>query len=144
VFSFGVKMEVRVSITSQFEPYDRFNVIHNTEEWDHFIGVIVKGNREAADSLGMVLFELLRAMSEGPDGFLRSLNTVKLGLERLFPFTTTHKSSFMLFLYELEGLLGELPAMPIAPLIERAEASARKVAGAPPLRPPRPKRKRKN
>jgi len=83
---------------------------------DYFIAAIARDNRDSADALGLVLFELIRALRDGPDGVQRSLNTLRLRLERLFLFTNTHKSSFTLFLCELEGLPGEMPVTLTAPL----------------------------
>ncbi|HYM00675.1 MAG TPA: hypothetical protein VEZ90_17100 [Blastocatellia bacterium] len=122
-----------MSVTSTFEPYDRNNVFHDSGEWDHFLESIVNGNRESADSLGLVLYKLLRGMSEGPDGFERTRNTLKLGMERLFPLTTTHNLSFTLFLYEMECLLimDDSPRNLIGAAIDRAESSAREIDGDP-------------
>jgi len=118
-----------MSVTSRFEPYDRANVFHDIEEWDHFLGAIVQGNRDAADSLSLILYKILRVMSEGPAGVERTLNTLKLGMERIFPFTTTHGSSFTLFLYEMECLLTieDSPINLITAAIERAEATAKEI-----------------
>ncbi|MGH9829301.1 MAG: hypothetical protein ACREDR_39280 [Blastocatellia bacterium] len=118
-----------MSVTSRFEPYDRDNVFHDSEEWDHFLDCIVNGNRASADSLGLVLYKLLRVMSEGPEGIERTRNTLKLGMERLFPLTTTHNSSFTLFLYEMECVLtgNDSPRNLIGGAIERAESAAREI-----------------
>src|SRR5258708_27927887 len=70
-------------------------------------------------------------MSEGAAGFDVTVNTVKLGMERVFPLTTAHRSSFTLFLYEMEGVLSidDLPDNLIGAAIERAEAFAREFYG---------------
>ena len=118
-----------MSVTSTFEPYDRNNVFHDPEEWDHFLESVVNGNRDSADSLGLVLYKLLRVMSERPDGVQRTLNTLKLGMERLFSLTSTHNLSFTLFLYEMECLLtpDDWPRNLIGPVLDRAESSTREI-----------------
>jgi hypothetical protein len=117
-----------MTLASAFYPFDRENVFCGAEEWDAVLSGVAKENPEAARDLAVLMYETIGVISQGPAGVERALNTLKLGVERLFQHAYTCDLSLRLFLYEIEGLLsrGDLPAELIGGAIERAEATEAK------------------
>jgi len=95
-----------MSAASKFYPFDRTNVFYNLQDWESMLGRIVESNPEAADSISQVLFEIVSTLQER-GRFLETIDTVKLGLEWIFPYTSAYSLSFSLFLFEADGALGE-------------------------------------
>jgi hypothetical protein len=93
-----------MSAASKFYPFDRTNVFYNLQDWQALLGEIVETNPEAADSVAQVLYETISTLQE-PDRNQETIDTLKLGLEWIFPYTGTHKLFFSLFLYQAEGVL---------------------------------------
>jgi len=112
-----------MSTASKFYPFDRTKVFYNQEDWWARLGNIVESNPEAADSIAQVLYEMISTLSE-PDRVLETIDTLKLGLEWIFPYTSTRALSFTLFLFEAEGVLKEPDTLEtlLSAAIERANA----------------------
>jgi hypothetical protein len=123
-----------VSVASNFEPFDRENVFYDLETWQALFEGVAEGNPAVADSLAMVLFRVIRELSTRPEGVERTINTLKLGVEWLFQYTSAHEVSFKLFLYDLECVLvpSDSPKTLIGAAIERAEAAATRIYSEPP------------
>ena len=109
----------------KFYPFDRTKVFYNQEDWRERLGKIVESNPEAADSIAQVLYEMISTLSE-PGRVLETIDTLKLGLEWIFPYTSTRALSFTLFLFEAEGILKEPDNLEtlLSAAIERAYAKA--------------------
>jgi len=120
-----------MSTASGFEPFDRGNVFYDRETWDAMFQESLKGDPAAADSLAWLLFRIVRELDERKKGRRRVVNTMKLGLEWVYPYTQAHKLSFQGFLYYVEGLLlpGDFPEELMKGVIERGEQQAREVYG---------------
>ena len=112
-----------MSAASTFHPFDRTNVFYNLQDWQSMLGEIVESNPAWADRLAQVMYETITALQER-DRTQETIDTLKLGLEWIFSYTSTHALSFELFLYEAEGLLKETdcPDSLIGRALERAKA----------------------
>jgi len=112
-----------MSTASTFHPFDRTNVLYNLQDWQSMLGEIVESNPAWADRLAQVMYETISTL-QAPDRTQETIDTMKLGLEWIFSYTSTHALSFELFLYEAEGLLKETdcPEALIGGAMERAQA----------------------
>ena len=83
-----------------------------------------------ADSLAWLLYRVIRELDQRKKG--RVINTLKLGVEWVYPFTQAHKLSFQGYLYYLEGLLvpGDFPEELMKGVVERGDEQATKIAEA--------------
>ncbi|HKV40547.1 MAG TPA: hypothetical protein VJX67_15145 [Blastocatellia bacterium] len=117
-----------MSIASSFYPFDRENVVYAPEDWLELLGDFAERNPERAGAMALLFSEIIRAVRGGPAGIERGVNTLKVGLEHLFPLTREGELCFRLFLYQLEGFIGGNDWTPqlIGGAIERAEAQAKK------------------
>jgi hypothetical protein len=92
---------------------------------------VVKDNPSAADSLALLLYKIIRILSVGEGGIETEtvINTLKLGVEWIYPFSAAHKKSFELYLYYLECVLTpqDFPEELLQGAIERAEAKVSKI-----------------
>jgi len=112
-----------MSAASKFYPFDRTNVFYNLQDWEAMLGKIVELNPEAADSISQVMFEII-ATAQARGRVQETIDTVKLGLEWIFPYTRTHQLAFTLFLFDAEDGLresGGLEAL-LAAALEKAYA----------------------
>ncbi|HEY6331224.1 MAG TPA: hypothetical protein VI756_17995, partial [Blastocatellia bacterium] len=93
------------------------------------IGPLLENNPEGADSLALAFYKTIRVMSKGPGGIERSLNSLKLAMEWIFPYTSTHSLSFKYFLYHMGCVLtpSDWPETLLAGPIERGEEAARRI-----------------
>jgi hypothetical protein len=126
-------MEVPMSIASNFEPFDREKVFYDLETWAGMFEPVVKDNPSAADSLALLLYKIIRILSVGEGGIETEtvINTLKLGVEWIYPFSAAHKMSFKLYLYYLECVLTpqDFPEELLRGAIERAEEKATRLYG---------------
>jgi len=76
-----------------------------------------------ADSLAQVFYEIISTLQTA-DRIQETVDTVKLGLEWIFPYTSAHTMSFTLFLFEAEGVLKESDSLEtlLSAALERAYA----------------------
>jgi hypothetical protein len=123
-------MEAGMSITSQFEPFDRDKVFYDRETWEAMFEDSLRASPTAADSLAWLLYRVIRELDQGKKG--RVVNTLKLGVEWIYLFTRAHDLSFQGYLYYLEGLLvpGDMPEELMKGVIERGDEQAREIAEA--------------
>jgi len=107
------------------ESFDLENVFCDRDDWDYLFPDTIKNDPAAADSLARLLYETLRSLREGTSGVERTVNTLRLGLACLYPYTTAGRMSFQAFLYDLESLTptSELPAELLRRTAERAGAA---------------------
>jgi len=119
-----------MSTASQFEPFDRDKVFYDRERWEAMFQDSLRQNPCVADSLAWLLFRVIRELDQRKRG--RVINTLKLGVEWIYPFTRAYKMSFQGYLYYLEGLLvpGYFPEELMKGVIERGEEQAREIAEA--------------
>ncbi|MGH9822421.1 MAG: hypothetical protein ACREDR_04120 [Blastocatellia bacterium] len=112
-------------IASGFEPFDRDNVFYDLETWDAIFSDTIKNNPDAAYSLARLLYKIIKNIAEGKKGIDRTVNTLKLGVEWIYPYTDAHKTSFQAFLFDLQGLMlsGDFPVELMKGAIDRAIAS---------------------
>lgn len=114
-----------MTLASTFYPFDREDVFCDAEAWDAVLSRVAKENPEFARDLAVLIYEAVGVIRQGPAGVERGINTLKLGVERLYQYAKTRDLSLMLFLYEIEGLLAsdDLPADLMGGAIRRAEAA---------------------
>jgi hypothetical protein len=119
-----------MSVASTFEPFDRENVFYDLETWEGMFEPVVQDNPSAADSLALLLYKIIRVLSASDGGTETVINTLKLGVEWIYPFSAAHKVSFKLYLYYLECVLTpqDFPEELLKGAIERAEAKATEIA----------------
>jgi len=118
-----------MSVASTFEPFDREDVFYDLETWAGMFEPVVKDNPGAADSLALLLYKIIRVLSASDGGTETVINTLKLGVEWIYPFSAAHKVSFKLYLYYLECVLTpqDFPEELLQGAIERAEAKAAEI-----------------
>src|SRR5215831_12809090 len=119
-----------MSTASQFEPFDKDRVFYDRETWEAMFHESLRADPSVADSLAWLLYRVIRELDERNRG--RVINTLKLGIEWIYPFTRAHKLSFQGYLYYLEGLLvpGDFPEELMKGVIERGEEQHREIAEA--------------
>jgi hypothetical protein len=119
-----------MSAASQFEPFDRDKVFYDRETWEAMFQDSLSADPSAADSLAWLLYRVIRELNQRKRG--RVINTLKLGVEWIYPFTRAHKLGFQGYLYYLEGLLipGDFPEELMKGAIERGEQQHREIAQA--------------
>jgi len=125
------RMPALPGLPGKFYPFDRTKVFYNQEDWRARLGKIVESNPEAADSIAQVLYEMISTLSE-PGRVQETIDTLKLGLEWIFPYTSTRALSFTLFLFEAEGILKEPDTLEtlLDAALDRALAKAEASLGA--------------
>jgi hypothetical protein len=110
-----------MSVASRFEPFDKDKVFYDRETWECMFQESLRASPCVADSLAWLLYRVIRELDQGKKA--RVINTLKLGVEWIYPFTQAHKLSFQGYLYYLEGLLvpRDLPEELMKGVIERGE-----------------------
>jgi len=104
------------------------------------LGEIVESNPEWADSIAQVLHKTMSTLQEA-DRVQETIDTLKLGLEWIFPYTSTHRLSFTLFLLEAEGVLKDSDTL-LGAALDRAYAKAATLTTEQDTKPDHPKPKR--
>jgi len=119
-----------MSTAAQFEPFDRGKVFYDRETWEAMFQESLRADPSAADSLAWLLYRVIRELDQRKKE--RVINTLKLGVEWIYPFTRAHRMSFQGYLYYLEGLLvpGDFPEGLMKGVIERGEEQHREIAEA--------------
>ena len=119
-----------MSMAAQFEPFDREKVFYDRETWEAMFQESLRADACVADSLAWLLYRVIRELDQRKKG--RVINTLKLGVEWIYPFTRAHRMSFQGYLYYLEGLLvpGDFPEELMKGVIERGEEQHREIAEA--------------
>ena len=114
-------------IATTFHPFDRRKVFYDTATWEVLFEKAVKDDPNTANSLARLLYEIARILGHGKRGREEAVNTLKLGIEWLYPYTDAHKLSFEAFLYDLEGLMvgTDFPEELMRGAIARAVEAAR-------------------
>jgi len=99
--------------------------------WRARLGKIVESNPEWADSIAQVMYKTISTLQQA-DRVQETIDTLKLGLEWIFPYTSTHRLSSTLFLLEAEGVLKEPDTLEtlLSAAIERTFAKAEASLGA--------------
>ena len=117
-----------MSIASDWGEYDPDNVIVDREEWEIHFQDILEKSPEAAEGFARVLFYLLQAVENGPEGLAQASNSLRDGIEWAYLYTDAHKSALKLFLFYIEGKLMDPdgPEQLIGGAVVRATAAARK------------------
>jgi len=119
-----------MSTASQFEPFDKDRVFYDRETWEAMFHESLSADPSVADSLAWLLYRVIRELDQRNRG--RVINTLKLGVEWIYPFTRAHKLSFQSYLYYPEGLLvpGDFPEELMKGVIERGEEQHRQITEA--------------
>ena len=112
-----------MTIASKFEEFDRNNVVYDVETFEVMFQDGLKYNPHAAESLAFLMFKMVTEITSGPEGLQRVINTLKLGVQWVYPYTQAHKMSFRAYLYHLGGLLlvPDYPETVAQRAIDRAE-----------------------
>jgi len=120
-------MEVTMTIASAFEEFDRNNVVYDVETFEVMFQDGLKYNPHAAESLAFLMFKMVTEITSGAEGLERVINTLKLGVQWVYPYTQAHKMSFRAYLYHLGGLLlvPDYPETVAQRAIDRAEQHLR-------------------
>ncbi|HYM00054.1 MAG TPA: hypothetical protein VEZ90_13965 [Blastocatellia bacterium] len=91
-------------LASEFQDYDRTNTLWGRETWDALFGDAARSSQEIADSVALLLKDVLLATAGGRKNIEKLRNTAKDGIEWVWPYTKEHELSFIAFLYSIEGL----------------------------------------
>jgi len=112
-----------MSIASKFEEFDRNNVVYDVETFEVMFQDGLKYNPHAAESLAFLMFKMVTEITSGTEGLERVINTLKLGVQWVYPYTQAHKMSFRAYLYHLGGMLlvPDYPETVAQRAIDRAE-----------------------
>ena len=90
---------------SEFEPFDRNNVLFDEDTWEYLFEETVRDRPEVARALGLLLYDLLDAILSGQEKTHAAANTLKLGIEWLYRHTGVSNAAFVAFVYYLAGAL---------------------------------------
>jgi hypothetical protein len=112
-----------MSTASGFEEFDRNNVVYDVETFEVMFQDGLKYNPHTAESLAFLMFKLVTEITSGAEGLEKAINTLKLGVQWVYPYTQAHKMSFRAYLYHLGGLLlvQDYPERVAQRAIDRAE-----------------------
>jgi len=121
-----------MSIASGFEEFDRNNVVYDVETFEVMFQDGLKYNPHTAESLAFLMFKLVTEITSGSEGVEKAINTLKLGVQWVYPYTQAHKMSFRAYLYHLGGLLlvQDYPETVAQRAIDRAEENLKDTADA--------------
>lgn len=92
-------------LADQFHNYDKANTLWGRETWEALFGDAALSSQALADSVALLLKDILLATSGGRRSIEQLRNTAKEGIEWVWPFTKEHELSFTAFLYSIEGLI---------------------------------------
>src|SRR5262245_32698080 len=100
-----------MSIAEKFNGFDRKKLLWPRDVWPDVFGDVVKDDPEFADGLAHLMFNLLepviKGRSRGPGVRARGseieklCNTLKDGIEWVYPYTGAHRAAFKAYLLKL-------------------------------------------
>jgi len=114
-----------LTIKSILEPFDRDDVFCNLATWEMMFADGLMDNPDVADSLAWLLCEIIRESENSKKARPRIVNTLKLGLEFVYPYTHAGRLSYEAYLYCVSGLLapGDVLQDILKSVISRAESA---------------------
>ncbi|MGH9822211.1 MAG: hypothetical protein ACREDR_02970 [Blastocatellia bacterium] len=95
---------------SEFEPFDKNNVLFSEDTWETLFGETLKARPAASHALGLLLYDLLNAISDGDKSTEKVINTLKSGIEWLYRHSPVSGAAFVAFLHYLDGTLPDVAA----------------------------------
>ena len=96
---------------SEFEPFDRNNVLFADDTWEALFHDTLKAHPEAARPLGLVFYDLLNAITDGDQSTQTVINTLKSGIEWLYRHSPVSNAAFVAFVYYLAGALPDADSL---------------------------------
>ncbi|MGH9826493.1 MAG: hypothetical protein ACREDR_24965 [Blastocatellia bacterium] len=111
-------------LAAEFQGYDKTNTLWGRETWDALFGDAARSSRYIADSVALLLKDVLLSTIGGRKNIEKLRNTAQDGLEWVWPDTQEHELSFKAFLYSIEGIMigGDEPIDLLKRAIEVADA----------------------
>ncbi len=74
------------------------------EIWDGVLELFAE-HPDAAFVFAQSLFMLKKKIGSGPEGTLFVTQAIERGIEKLYPYTTSHQAAYKLYLLAVEGTL---------------------------------------
>jgi hypothetical protein len=113
-----------MTLASEFGKYDRTNTLWDRETWDALFGDAVRASQEIADSVALLLKDIVVSTSAGESETEKLRNTAREGIEWVWPYTQEYELCFKAFLYSIEGITvgGDDPRILLKEAIARADA----------------------
>ncbi|HEV7681686.1 MAG TPA: hypothetical protein VGO68_06165 [Pyrinomonadaceae bacterium] len=81
------------------------HLLADQETWGIILDPAFCNGPGAADALAHLLFILKKAIASGPEGSLRTINTLQDGIRMVWPYTEEHKLARELYEIYLSGEL---------------------------------------
>ncbi|HEY6329182.1 MAG TPA: hypothetical protein VI756_07585 [Blastocatellia bacterium] len=91
-------------LADEFHNYDKSNTLWDRETWEALFGEAARADQALADSVALLLKDVLIATVGRRRNIEKLRNTAKEGIEWIWPMTRDHELSFTAFLYSIEGL----------------------------------------
>src|SRR5215831_13201450 len=91
-----------MSITSEFDRFERKKLLWPHEVWPDVFEDSLRKDPELASALAHLMFNMLEAAAKGEKEIEKLRNTLKDGIEWIYPFTGAHKAAFKAYLLQLE------------------------------------------
>ncbi|MGH9762528.1 MAG: hypothetical protein ACREDR_44435 [Blastocatellia bacterium] len=121
-----------MSIATEYSGFDWDNLLMDHGTWPSYFEEVFENFSDAAENMARVLYEILDAIQNGPEGIAKTINTLKDGIEYAYQFTEAHKLGLKLYLFYLDGKLeiSDQPERVLSRAVERGEiATKRQEAG---------------
>ena len=91
-----------MSITSEFDRFERKKLLWPHQVWPDVFEDSLRNDPELASALAHLMFNMLEAAARGEKEIEKLRNTLKDGIEWIYPFTGAHKAAFKAYLLQLE------------------------------------------
>jgi len=94
-----------MSIAAKFNGFDRKKLLWPHEVCPDVFGDVVKDNPDFAEALAHLMFNLLEPIVKRPGEIEKLCNTLKDGIEWVYPYTGAHRAAFKAYLMKLERMM---------------------------------------
>jgi len=94
-----------MSIAAKFSGFDRKKLLWPHQVWPDVFEDVVKDNPEFAEALAHLRFNMLEPVIKRPGDIEKLCNTLKDGIEWVYPYTGAHKAAFKAYLLKLERMM---------------------------------------
>jgi hypothetical protein len=91
-----------MSIASNFNALDRRRLLWPHDVWPDVFKDALSDNPELASALAHLIFNMLEAAAKGEKEIEKLCNTLKDGIEWIYPFTGAHQAAFKAYILKLE------------------------------------------
>lgn len=94
-----------MSIAAKFSGFNRKRLLGPHEVWPDVFEDVVKDNPEFAEALAHLMFNMLEPVIKRPGDIEKLCNTLKDGIEWIYPCTGAPRAAFKAYLLKLERMM---------------------------------------